>query len=218
MRFYDSNRYADKYTIDAIIGHESQNPDNKINLNRMIGYCENIVDCRRVLQLKVCLLYFLYFIFCFIGGFSDVFQYFGEDFDAARCNKTCDNCRLGGEKVVKDVTDAAKKFTAIVKETCNGKITLKMCMDILYTLFVLFYVFDRQLNIFTGSSTKASEGKGHSYVAGFGSGKDWNKSDAERLAHLLVIEEVLMEEVVFGFKNSQIAYVKVITFPFLFIY
>lgn len=51
--------------------------------------------------------------------------------------------------------------------------------------------------------------KGYSDIPEFGKGKEWNKADAERLSHLLVIEEVLAEEVKTGFHNSQVAYVKV---------
>jgi len=44
------------------------------NLNRIVGYCENVTDCRRALQL----------------------DYFGEHFTSEQClqNKTtaCDNC------------------------------------------------------------------------------------------------------------------------------
>jgi hypothetical protein len=47
-----------------------------------------------------------------------------------------------------------------------------------------------------------------------GKGKDWKKDDMERLAHLLVMEDVLAEEVKMGYKNSQIVYTKVCRYLF----
>lgn len=57
----------------------------------------------------------------------------------------------------------------------------------------------------TNSAKKAGHGHGH----GFGCGKNWNKADAERLSHLLVIEKMLSEMVVAGYKGSRNVYVKV---------
>eukprot|EP00026_Physarum_polycephalum_P005328 Phypoly_transcript_05360.p1 GENE.Phypoly_transcript_05360~~Phypoly_transcript_05360.p1 ORF type:complete len:631 (+),score=124.01 Phypoly_transcript_05360:48-1895(+) len=159
--------YADKFKWEFIMEMSgSTSSDNKTNLNRVISYCENVVDCRRVLQL----------------------QYFGETFDAELCNKTCDNCNQFGERISRDVTADAKNFTLLVKGVGNGQLTLKQCLDI-YT---------------TGKIT----GKGQGGAQWAGRGKDWNKGDVERFAHLLIIEEVLGEEVRTGFKNSQNAYIK----------
>ena len=51
-----------------------------------VSYCENDVDCRRLLQLV----------------------HFGEKFDSANCKKTCDNCLKNKSLIEKDVTDIAK--------------------------------------------------------------------------------------------------------------
>ncbi|XP_057834687.2 ATP-dependent DNA helicase Q-like 4A isoform X2 [Cryptomeria japonica] len=66
---------------------------NLENLLRMVNYCENDVDCRRVLQLA----------------------HFGEKFDAASCKSTCDNCRKMINFVEEDVTDAAKHLVELIK-------------------------------------------------------------------------------------------------------
>ncbi|XP_077238725.1 DNA helicase (RECQl4A) isoform X2 [Tasmannia lanceolata] len=65
------------------------------NLLRMVSYCENDVDCRRLLQLV----------------------HFGEKFDPTNCRKTCDNCSRMLNFVEKDVTDKAKQLVELVKST-----------------------------------------------------------------------------------------------------
>lgn len=53
-----------------------------------MSYCENDVDCRRLLQLV----------------------HFGEKFDPGNCKKTCDNCLKSMNLIEKDVTDIAKQL------------------------------------------------------------------------------------------------------------
>lgn len=55
-----------------------------------VGYCENDVDCRRLLQLV----------------------HFGEKFDPGNCNKTCDNCCKMLTFVQKDVTGIAMQLVS----------------------------------------------------------------------------------------------------------
>uniref|UniRef100_A0A7N0TXR1 DNA 3'-5' helicase n=1 Tax=Kalanchoe fedtschenkoi TaxID=63787 RepID=A0A7N0TXR1_KALFE len=68
---------------------------NTENLLRMVSYCENDVDCRRLLQLV----------------------HFGEKFDPSTCNNTCDNCVKIKTFVEKDVTGTAKELIELVKLT-----------------------------------------------------------------------------------------------------
>ncbi|XWS67950.1 hypothetical protein CRYUN_Cryun04dG0048600 [Craigia yunnanensis] len=68
---------------------------NTENLLRMVSYCENDVDCRRLLQLL----------------------HFGEKFDSGHCKKTCDNCCKIKSFVDKDVTNIAKQLVELVKLT-----------------------------------------------------------------------------------------------------
>lgn len=68
---------------------------NLDNLNRMIGYCQNDIDCRRSLQLA----------------------HFGEmDFDVSSCKGTCDNCaRMGNSgSVEEDVSETARQLVQLV--------------------------------------------------------------------------------------------------------
>nr|GLL23897.1 ATP-dependent DNA helicase Q-like 4A isoform X1 [Ipomoea trifida] len=68
---------------------------NTDNLLRMVSYCENDVDCRRLLQLI----------------------HFGEKFDSANCLNTCDNCSKSQSCIDKDVTGTAKQLVELVKMT-----------------------------------------------------------------------------------------------------
>lgn len=56
-----------------------------------VSYCENDVDCRRLLQLI----------------------HFGEKFDSLNCQKTCDNCSKNQSYVDKDVTEIAKQLVRV---------------------------------------------------------------------------------------------------------
>ncbi|KAG4980911.1 hypothetical protein JHK82_034157 [Glycine max] len=68
---------------------------NTENLVRMVSYCENDVDCRRLLQLA----------------------HFGEKFNSSTCLKTCDNCLKITSFIEKDVTEIAKQLVELVKLT-----------------------------------------------------------------------------------------------------
>ncbi|KAJ1385671.1 Winged helix-like DNA-binding domain superfamily [Sesbania bispinosa] len=68
---------------------------NTENLLRMVSYCENDVDCRRLLQLA----------------------HFGEKFDSFTCHKTCDNCLKVTSFIEKDVTEIAKQLVELIKLT-----------------------------------------------------------------------------------------------------
>lgn len=72
------------------------------NLNTMVSYCENQVDCRRKLQLA----------------------YLGEEFDSSECKQTCDNCRNSVPHVKKDVTDSARDLIDLLKEISRNSIQI----------------------------------------------------------------------------------------------
>ncbi|PRT55991.1 ATP-dependent helicase SGS1 [Wickerhamiella sorbophila] len=89
----------------------AQRSQNRDLLRRVIGYCENKVDCRR----------------------SQVLQYFNEDFDPRLCNKTCDNCinRSLVEMSVKDVSNEAKIIISLVEALNGSNITMIQCIALL---------------------------------------------------------------------------------------
>ncbi|KAF4123946.1 bloom syndrome protein [Geosmithia morbida] len=76
-------------------------------LNRVTAFCENKADCRR----------------------AEVLRYFGEDFDASQCNKTCDNCQAGLVFEEQDFSSHAVAAIEVVK--AQRKLTPSQCADIL---------------------------------------------------------------------------------------
>eukprot|EP00252_Welwitschia_mirabilis_P004711 TRINITY_DN15000_c0_g1_i1.p1 TRINITY_DN15000_c0_g1~~TRINITY_DN15000_c0_g1_i1.p1 ORF type:complete len:561 (+),score=108.47 TRINITY_DN15000_c0_g1_i1:1-1683(+) len=74
-------------------GNVARLETNIENLLRMVSYCENEVDCRRVLQLA----------------------HFGEKFDAANCKKSCDNCSKLITITEEDVTDTVKQLIELIQ-------------------------------------------------------------------------------------------------------
>lgn len=95
--------YSDKHLVERMIKMPSErdneyrrpSPENVArqmdHLLRMVAYCENLVDCRRVLQLS----------------------YFGETFAVEHCNSTCDNCLAKTPVTKRDVLGEAQAIVAL---------------------------------------------------------------------------------------------------------
>jgi bloom syndrome protein len=79
---------------------------NYENLNKMVSYCEDEGDCRRVTQLR----------------------HFGEKFSEAQCNRQCDNCCNPDPIERKDVTTHACSLIDVVRAV--GRQSLKHCVDV----------------------------------------------------------------------------------------
>ncbi|EFC45808.1 predicted protein, partial [Naegleria gruberi] len=62
--------YADKARQQKFLENENTNKSGYENINKIVSYCENDCECRRVVQLR----------------------HFGESFDPKVCSKMCDNC------------------------------------------------------------------------------------------------------------------------------
>jgi bloom syndrome protein len=96
--------YGDKARIESMLtksANEQRNGQSKeqwmrnmANLGQMVGFCENIIDCRRLLLL----------------------QHFGEAFDPRLCNATCDNCRNRPRTERVDVTADARNVVDLVRQ------------------------------------------------------------------------------------------------------
>lgn len=88
-------------------GNRQQKDRQKEMLNRVVMFCENSRDCRR----------------------TQLLHYFGESFPREECNKTCDNCKIGG---VFDVEDRTKYAKAVLEAVMyHTRLTLNQCTDIL---------------------------------------------------------------------------------------
>ena len=82
------------------------------NLLRMVQYCENETDCRRV----------------------QLLEYFAESFDPSFCKNgstPCDNCQSQVPFVSEDVTDLVKVIVQSVQMTRGNQFTLNQYMDAL---------------------------------------------------------------------------------------
>eukprot|EP00835_Amoeboradix_gromovi_P000173 NODE_6_length_48303_cov_0.387022.p5 type:complete len:800 gc:universal NODE_6_length_48303_cov_0.387022:40846-43245(+) len=169
--------YADTKTAELLInrgeGSREQKQRQYDNLRQMISYCDNKIECRR----------------------SIILHYFGEKFDPADCNGTCDNCNNKTKYVATDVTEIAKDCLNIVDQiTSNGKYTLIYCADLV-----------------RGSRSKKVQDLGHDAIKGHGGGKSLNKSDVMRLMNELVTKGYLKEKTEMGKAGFACKYIHVTT-------
>jgi RecQ family ATP-dependent DNA helicase len=104
--------YSDKQKIERAIDDGRGSYDTivhkKNNLNKVVQFCENLVDCKR----------------------DQILKYFGEKFDRVFCYQTCDNCitALNYKFVQKDITATAKNITRIVKLTQKQNISMRILL------------------------------------------------------------------------------------------
>lgn len=85
------------------------------NLNLIVNFCENMIECRRAQQL----------------------DYFGEHFTREQCLKNkvtaCDNCSRAVQYHETDATDFAKMIVSSVQDLCSGnhRFTVLHMVDVL---------------------------------------------------------------------------------------
>lgn len=122
---------------------------------------------------------------------TQILAFFNEKFDAANCHRGCDTC-LSREKhqhTIEDVSEDAK------------------------TVLLMMESFDTKQNITLNNLVDCFRGRGASSAKNlggndyFGSGKNWEKGDAERLVQLVLVEGGLEEYYVTngaGWNNSYL--------------
>ncbi|WAO96960.1 ATP-dependent DNA helicase hus2/rqh1 [Fusarium falciforme] len=88
-------------------GNKEQKERQMSMLNRVTAFCDNKSDCRR----------------------AEILRYFGEDFSAAQCGKTCDNCKAGLIFEQQDFSEYAIAAIRVVQ--AQRRITAVQCADIL---------------------------------------------------------------------------------------
>ncbi|XP_038877365.1 ATP-dependent DNA helicase Q-like 4A isoform X2 [Benincasa hispida] len=103
--------------------------------------------------------------------------HFGEKFDPANCKKTCDNCLKSTNLTEKDVTDIAKQLVDLVRSMGQQ--------------FSSAHI----LEVYRGSLSQFVKKHRHEKLRLHGAGKHLLKSEASRILHYLVIEDILVEEV-----------------------
>jgi bloom syndrome protein len=77
-------------------------------LRKMVAYCENKSDCRRV----------------------QVLNYFSEVFHRDACNLQCDNCNSTASFEIQDFTELAGQAISLVRRVKNDKVTVLHCVDV----------------------------------------------------------------------------------------
>ena len=99
-----------KRMIDDSEGSQEQKDRQRNMLRRMVQFCENHSDCRRV----------------------QVLRYFGEEFKSEDCHGACDNCSSNETFEHKDVTKHAVAALQLVEKVQKYRLTLNNCVDILW--------------------------------------------------------------------------------------
>ena len=105
-------------------------------------------------------------------------QFFGENFDQTNCNNTCDNCRNGYVAEIRNITEESKQVLQLLSSinSQNKKATLHQLAE-----------------LWRGSKAKAhTKFLITSNLTGYGACK-LNKSDTDKIMHLLVYEGILEE-------------------------
>jgi len=156
--------YKDKQVLEKMIRNGSDDKYNpsirrKVDqLYRCVQYCENEFRCRRAMQL----------------------EFFGEKFDRAKCNQTCDNCKAGRLPDARDMTAEAITIINLFNSASNQsrkRITMLQLSD-----------------LYRGSKSKSIT---NSYpvnkIEGFGAGSKFKKYDVERITHAMIFERILVE-------------------------
>lgn len=168
--------FKDRQIIENFIqngdGGWQQKERQRNNLRMMLQYCENVVDCRR----------------------QQVLGYFGERFDPAHCNKTCDNCLMSTNATVeyRDVTDIAKSIVALVRQLQSHKVTMLQAVD-----------------VFRGTASQFLRSRGLDHVPGTGAGNHLPKPECERIFKHLMLKHILSERCEANAQNFIMAYLQV---------
>jgi len=181
--------YGDTTRIRRMIQNSSEkNTDAKQvdmdNLFRVVQFCENVTECRRV----------------------QLLHYFGEmNFDPSQCrgkpDSTCDTCASSATFVSKDITSEAKAFVDSVNSIVHGG-------NSNFKKPIKSFTLNHFIDIFKGSGGARISSEGHDKCSLHGLGKSYHRNDAERLGHLLVLKHVLAEHMVIGNHDNIISYVK----------
>jgi bloom syndrome protein len=105
--------YADTTMLRRFIhesdGSQEQKERQRKMLQRMIQYCEDRAECRRV----------------------QVLDYFDEKFAREDCNNTCDNCISDATFQDVDFSEYATAAVRLVKKIMKSEVTLLHCVDVL---------------------------------------------------------------------------------------
>lgn len=140
--YSDMMRLVKLMDLDTTISMELKRVRTN-NLRKIVNYSENVIDCRRSIQLN----------------------YFAENFTREQCladrETACDNCLNndgdGNKFTVKDVTDECKKVIKAVRDLCNGstqRVTLLQMVEVLLGKTVKMVISNGVYRFFFDQFTK----------------------------------------------------------------
>lgn len=185
--------YGDACRIRRMINSErDQNQETKRvhldNLYRMVQYCENQSDCRRV----------------------QLLEYFGEStFKRETCRNnratSCDNCLSTESYKTINMTEEAIAILQFVTSINVDQPTYKGRRRS-YN-YSQRYTLNHVVDVFKGSTSNRISQAGHNKSSLFGRGKNYARHDAERLLRLMVCQGYLREDLIVGHHDNIILYV-----------
>ncbi|XP_020790782.2 LOW QUALITY PROTEIN: recQ-like DNA helicase BLM [Boleophthalmus pectinirostris] len=176
--------YADVHRIKRIIGMDREGDRHSKathynNLQSMVQFCENAMECRRI----------------------QLLAYFGElNFNRNFCKEhpdvSCDNCTRPNQFKVRNVTEDVKHIVRFVQEKCEkvGQRYGKTSGQTRLTLNML-------VDIFVGAkAAKIQSGL-------FAKGAAYSKHNADRLFKKLVLDNILVEDLYITNGGQAVAYI-----------
>ncbi|XP_077373066.1 recQ-like DNA helicase BLM isoform X2 [Festucalex cinctus] len=176
--------YSDVLRIKRIISMDREGDRNTkathfTNLQSMVQFCENMMDCRRI----------------------QLLAYFGEmTFNRGFCKDnpdvTCDNCSRPNEYKMRNVTEEVKNIVRFVQENCE-KVGAKFGRTAKQNRLTLNMLVD----IFVGSKTAKLQ------TGMFGMGGSYSKHNADRLFKKLVLDNILMEDLYITNGGQAVSYI-----------
>ncbi|XP_057693552.1 recQ-like DNA helicase BLM [Corythoichthys intestinalis] len=176
--------YTDVHRIKRIISMDREGDKNTKathfnNLQSMVQFCENMMECRRI----------------------QLLAYFGEmKFNRSFCKENpdaiCDNCSRPNQYKMKNVTEEVKQIVRFVQENCE-KVGARVGRTAKQTRLTLNMLVD----IFIGSKTAKIQ------TGMFGMGGAYSKHNADRLFKKLVLENILMEDLYITNGGQAVSYI-----------
>jgi bloom syndrome protein len=157
--------YGDKKILEGMIIKSSTNPSSEATRRKIDQLYTCVRYCEEEFECRRTL----------------QLDFFGEKFDRSQCNKTCDNCRAQREPDRRDLTDVAKAIVRLFNEASSQKRGTRL------TLVQL-------VDLYRGSKSKsATKFLDTSRLADYGGGSKFAKHEAERVAHCMVFDRIIVE-------------------------
>lgn len=107
---YSDRKLYDYFIVNNRFTNKARKNENLHALYSILKYCEEPYKCRRQLQLN----------------------FLGEDFDSAKCEQMCDNCKRDMDVQQRDMNKEAAMLATVIKQIteAKGNVTMSQIVDI----------------------------------------------------------------------------------------